>query len=43
MHCFVNMRLAGFGNLRDHGTIRRIYVRKLALPGDEPAIDVILD
>jgi hypothetical protein len=43
VHSLVYLRLAGFGNLRDYRSVRRIHIRELALPGHEPSINVILD
>jgi hypothetical protein len=34
---------AGFGDLRNHRSVRGIHVRKLDLAGHEAAINVILD
>jgi hypothetical protein len=43
MNSLVHLYLVGFGDLRNHRSVRGIHIRKLDLPGHEATINVVLD
>jgi hypothetical protein len=43
MYGLIHLGFIGFGDLGDHGSVRRIHIRELPRPGHETAVDIILD
>ena len=39
----VDQVLIGFGDLRDHATVRWVHIGELPLPAYEPPVDIIQD